>query len=86
MTPGRGTHTVGFNHLQDAGGRRLFFKAVFVGSRRRLNKFSEPTLAIRYCSHLIYRERLWILLKIQIRELAQEEYPWLEAQDEFERS
>ena len=71
------------NHLQDAGGRiapRSFLKLFSLAAERRLNKFSEPTLSgDRLLQPSDLQGALMDTSEDRIRELAQEEYPWLEA-------
>jgi hypothetical protein len=71
------------NHLQDAGGRiapRSFLKLFSASANRRLQKFDEQTLpgtTLLQPSDL--QGALIDTSDDRIRELAQEEYPWLEA-------
>ena len=71
------------NHLQDAGGRiapRSFLKLFSLAASRRLEKFSESTLSgtlLLQPSDL--QGALIDTSEDRIHELAQEEYPWLEA-------
>lgn len=71
------------NHLQDAGGRiapRSFLKLFSLAAKSRLDKFSEqnlPGTTLLQPSDL--QGALMETSVDRIRELAQEEYPWLEA-------
>ncbi len=71
------------SHLQDAGSRiapRSFLKLFSLAANRRLEKFSEQSLpgtTLLQPSDL--QEALIDTSKDRIQELAQEEYPWLEA-------
>jgi hypothetical protein len=74
------------NHLQDAGGRiapRSFLKLFSLAASRRLERFNEqneqslPETTLLQPSDL--QGALMDTSEDRIRELAQEEYPWLEA-------
>jgi hypothetical protein len=74
------------NHLQDAGGRiapRSFLKLFSLAATRRLERFNEhneqslPDTTLLQPSDL--QGALMDTSEDRIRELAQEEYPWLEA-------
>jgi hypothetical protein len=74
------------NHLQDAGGRiapRSFLKLFSSSANRRLEKFNEQNEQSLLGTILLQPSDLQGALmdtsEDRIRELAQEEYPWLEA-------
>lgn len=74
------------NHLQDAGGRiapRSFLKLFSLAADRRLEKFNEHNEQSLSGTTLLQPSDLQGALmdtsEDRIRELAQEEYPWLEA-------
>jgi len=73
------------NHLQDAGGRiapRSFLKLFSLAANRRLERFNENQQSLSGTTLLQPSDLQGALMDTsedRIRELAQEEYPWLEA-------
>jgi hypothetical protein len=73
------------NHLQDAGGRiapRSFLKLFSLAANRRLDKLSQQDEQMSGTALLMPSDLQGALMDTsldRIRELAQEEYPWLEA-------
>ncbi len=71
------------NHLQDAGGHiapRSFLKLFSLAAERRLEKLIDPSLTETMLLHPSdLQQALMDTSEDRIRELAHEEYPWLEA-------